>query len=83
MGSCLGPTLANVSLCHHETKWLNKYHRDFKSRLYRSYIDILFIFEHSQLIPKFINYLNYEHFNIEFVPLGNFNTKYVFILQKM
>ena len=67
MGSCLGPTLANAFLCHHETNWLNECPLEFKPKFYRRYVDDTFlIFENSQHIPKFLNYLNSKHANIEF-----------------
>ena len=40
MGNPLGPTLANLFLCHHETNWLSNYcPLEFKPVLYRRYID--------------------------------------------
>ena len=67
MGSCLGPTLANAFLCHHETNWLNECPPEFKPKFYKRYVDDTFlIFEKSQHIPKFLNYLNSKHPNIEF-----------------
>ena len=66
MGSCLGPTLANAFLCHHETKWLSDCPNKCKPIFYRSYVDDTFlIFKHSQHIPKFLSFLNSKHTNIE------------------
>ena len=39
MGSPLGPSLTNASLCHHETKWLNDCPNEFKPVFYKSYVD--------------------------------------------
>ena len=67
MGSCLGPTLANAFLCHNEVNWLNECPLEFKPKFYRRYVDDTFlIFENYQHIPKFLNYLNSKHPNIEF-----------------
>ena len=43
MGSCLGPTLANTFLCHHETNWLSDYPSECKPIFYRRYIDDTFL----------------------------------------
>ena len=39
MGSPLGPTLANVFLCHYEKEWLNSCPIEFKPKLYKRYVD--------------------------------------------
>ena len=67
MGSPLGPTLANVFLCHHEKKWLNDCPNNFKPVFYKRYVDDIFVlfkkFEHVQV---FVNYMNSKHKNISF-----------------
>ena len=67
MGNPLGPTLANVFLCHHETNWLENCPIEFKPVLYRRYIDDTFLlFRHSSHAAKFLNYLNSQHSSIQF-----------------
>ena len=43
MGSPLGPTLANIFLCHHEMLWLDKCTIQFKPLYCRSYVDDIFL----------------------------------------
>ena len=43
MGNPLGPTFANLFLCHHETNWLNNCPLHFKPKLYRRYVDDTFL----------------------------------------
>ena len=66
MGSPLGPTLANLFLCHNETKWLTNCPSEFKPALYRRYIDDTFLlFKDASHIDKFLNYLNAQHSSIQ------------------
>ena len=39
MGSPLGPTLANIFLCYHESNWLKDCPKDFKPVYYKRYVD--------------------------------------------
>ena len=67
MGNLLGPTFANLFLCHHETNWLDKCPLHFKPKFYRRYVDDTFIlFSDPSHIPLFLNYLNSQHINIKF-----------------
>ena len=43
MGSPLGPTLANIFLCYHETMWLKNCPKSFKPVYYKRYIDDIFV----------------------------------------
>ena len=43
MGSYLGPTLANAFLCYYEKQWLNSCPIEFKSKIYKRYIDDIFL----------------------------------------
>ena len=43
MGSPLGPTLANVFLCHFEEQWMSDCPNDSKPILYRRYVDDAFL----------------------------------------
>ena len=58
MGSPLGPTLANAFLCHYKKEWLNSCPIEFKPKLYKRYIDDIFV--------KFVDYMNTKHPNIRF-----------------
>ena len=64
MGSPLGPTLANVSLCYHEKTWLQYCPSELKPVIYRRYDDDTPLFFHLKHIKKFGNYLNRQHKNI-------------------
>ena len=67
MGNPLGPTLANLFLCHHETNWLSNCPLEFKPVLYRRYIDDTFLlFRDISHIDKFLNYINSQHSSIQF-----------------
>ena len=67
MGSPLGPTLANVFLCHHEKKWLNDCPNNFKPVFYKRYVDDIFVlFKKSEHVQLFVNYMNSKHKNISF-----------------
>ena len=43
MGSPLGPTLANIFLCYHETTWLKNCPKSFKPVYYKRYVDDIFV----------------------------------------
>ena len=67
MGNPLGPTFANLFLCHHEKNWLDKCPLHFKPKFYRRYVDDTFIlFSDPSHIPLFLNYLKSQHPNIKF-----------------
>ena len=67
MGSCLGPALANIFMCYMERKWLRDCPAAFKPLLYKRYVDDTFlVFETQDQIPRFLEYLNNKHNNIEF-----------------
>ena len=67
MGSPIGPTLANIFLCHHEDKWLHDCPTEFKPIFYKRYVDdtctLFYTPEHPE---NFLNYLNEKHANIKF-----------------
>ena len=59
--------MANIFLCHHEDIWLQNCPTNFKPVFYRRYIDDTFIlFKDPSHIPKFREYLNKQHPNIQF-----------------
>lgn len=67
MGSPLGPTLANVFLCHWEEVWLEKCPDKFSPVYYKRYIDDTFVlFSSSDHVKKFHKFLNSRHQNINF-----------------
>ena len=67
MGSPLGPTLANIFLCHHEVRWLSACPMDFKPVFYKRYVDDIFLlFSHRDQIEQFKAYMNMQHANIKF-----------------
>ena len=43
MGSPLGPTLANIFLCHCKTTWLKNCPKSFKPVYYKRYVDDIFV----------------------------------------
>ena len=57
MGSPLGPTFANVFLCHHEKQWLDACPKHFKPVYYKRYVDdIITLFKSPEHVPLFANY---------------------------
>ena len=62
MGSPLGPTLANVFMCHFENIWLENCPAHFKPIIYKSFVDDTFLlFRTKDHVEKFKNYLNKQH----------------------
>ena len=71
MGSPLGPTLANIFLCHKEEQWLNNCPHAFKPIYYRRYVDDIFVLlPHSGCLEDFRNYMSNQHQNINFSSEG-------------
>ena len=65
MSSPLGPTLANLFMCHFEIVWLENCPTRFKPVVYRRYVDDTFLLFHStEHVEKFKKYLNKQHKNI-------------------
>ena len=80
MGSPLGPTLANIFLCHWETIWLEKCPVQFKPLFYRRYVDdTFFLFSCEDHVKKFLNYMNSRHVNIHFTFETESNNKLAFL----
>ena len=66
MGSHLGPTLVNAFLCHYEKEWLDSYCIEFKPKLYKRYVDYIFVmFWSMDHVKKFVD-INTKHPNICF-----------------
>ena len=67
MGSPLGPTLANIFLCYHESKWLKNCPKSVKPVYYKRYVDDIFmLFEKPEQVSRFVKYLNKRHKNFKF-----------------
>ena len=67
MGSPLGPTLANIFLCHHEESWIKKCPKQFKPEYYNRYMDDTFLlFRSFDHVKKFFRYINSRHKNMSF-----------------
>ena len=80
MGSPLGPTLANIFLCHWEEVWLNNCPKQFSPIFYRRYIDDTFVlFSSKDHVKKFHEYLNSRHKNMSFTYEIEENNKLSFL----
>ena len=67
MGSPLGPTLANIFLCHWEEIWIKKCPKQFSPLYYKRYMDDTFLlFSSSDKVNKFHKYINSRHKNMKF-----------------
>ena len=67
MGNPLGPTMANIFMCHFEKKWLNNCPPEFKPVYYRRYVDdTIVLFKKEEHLQLFRTYLNSCHQNINF-----------------
>ena len=67
MGLPLGPTFANIFMCHHEETWIQDCPAAFKPILYQRYIDDTFLlFQDKSHASLFLNYLNGKHCSINF-----------------
>ena len=65
MGSPLDPTLANIFLCYHETKWLKNCPISLKPIYYKRYVDDIFVlFEKPEQVSRFVKYINKRYKNI-------------------
>ena len=66
-GSPLGPTLANIFLCHWEVIWLENCPQQFRPLYYRRYVDDTFLlFSSESHVKKFLRYMNSRHVNMTF-----------------
>ena len=66
MGAPLSLILANGFLCHFEKQWFSECPPDILPKVYKRYIDDIFVMllcqSHSK---KFVNYMNTKHANID------------------
>ena len=66
-GSPLGPTLANIFLCYHESNWLKDFPKDFKPVYYKRYVHNIFVlFNKPEDVQFFLEYRNKKHKNMKF-----------------
>ena len=67
MGSPLGPTFANIFMCHLEETFLQDCPHAFKPLFYKRYVDDTFVlFKHQSHATMFLNFINNLHPNIKF-----------------
>ena len=67
MGSPLGPSFANVFMCHHESIWIDECPLQFRPVKYFRYLDDTFLlFRQKSHCDKFLAYLNSKHSSIRF-----------------
>ena len=67
MGSPLGPTLANVFLCHWEEIWLKKCPKQFAPQYYKRFMDDTFIlFKSQDDVKKNHKYIGSRHKSMSF-----------------
>ena len=67
MGSPIGPTFANIFMCHLENIIINECPADFKPNFYKRYVDDTFALFHTKLqAENFFIYINNIHPNIKF-----------------
>ena len=63
----LGPTLANIFLCHYEDIWLRNWSLEYKLNYYKRYVDGIFvIFDSESQIESFKNFTNTCHPKMKF-----------------
>ena len=68
MGFPLGPTLANIFLCYHETMRLKICLKSFKPMYCKIYVnDIFVLFGKPEKVLQFVNYMNKRHKHIKFL----------------
>ena len=64
-GGKLGPILANA-LCHFEKQWLSECPPDFLPKVFKRYVDDIFVMFLCQSHLKDFDYMNTKHPNIKF-----------------
>ena len=80
MGLPLGPTFANIFMCHHEKNWLMNCPTEFRPIVYKRYVDDCFaIFNNKQEADRFLEFLNKQHKNIKFTIECENNKKLPFL----
>ena len=61
----LGPTLANIFLCYHESNWLKDCPKNFKPIYYKGYVDDIFVLFNKPELNRCFNlssgFLKFHH----------------------
>ena len=80
MGSPLGPTFANIFMCHLENLFLDQCPLAFKPVFYKRYVDDTFVlFKEKHHANLFLNFLNSFHQNIQFTMEQESNNQLSFL----
>ena len=80
MGSPLGPTLANVFLCHYEKEWLDNCPYHSKPIAYRRYVDDIFVlFSSKEHLQPFVEYMYKQHRCMKFTSETQKNNIFSFL----
>ena len=80
MGSPIGPTFANIFMCHLENIIINECPADFKPNFYKRYVDDTFALFHTKLqAENFFLYINNIHQNIKFTMETESQNKLAFL----
>ena len=80
MGSPLGPTFANIFMCHLEEQFISQCPDHFKPRFYKRYVDDTFVlFSNRDAAQSFLNFINNYHPNITFTMDVENNDKLPFL----
>ena len=67
LGSQLGPILGNAFLCHYEKECSDSCPVEFKPKLYRRYVDGIFVmFQSRDHVKTCVDHLNTKQLNIRF-----------------
>ena len=80
MGSPLGPTLANIFLCHYEDIWLRNYSLEYKPNYYKCYVgDIFNLCDSKSQVESFKNFMDTYHLKMKFTFEKEQNTCFNFL----
>ena len=67
MGSALGPIFVNAFLYHFEQDWLQTCPLEFKSKVYRQYVDNSpVLFKNKEELTLLVNYMYSKQSNMKF-----------------
>ena len=80
MGPPPVPILANAFLCHFEKQWLSKCHPDILPKVFKRYVDDIFVmFLCQSNLKDFVNYMKTKHPNIKFTSEFEENESFSFL----
>ena len=84
MGSPLGPTLANIFLCHYEDIWLCNCSLECKASYYKRYVDDIFVlFELETQVKLLKNFMNIFYPKMKFTFEKEQNKRFDFLNVKV